>query len=253
MTLKALVQRIHLWAGLLLGVQVLLWMASGAVMSVLSLDKVRGEDLAFAAPRPPLETETYASPGGIIAQTDGATSLELTHFLGRAVYITRGDKGSPGGATAMFDASTGARMSPLREALARDAARRDFVGEGAIVKADLLSFPPKEYRKETPVWRIEFNDKRHTRIYISPNTGEVLARRNDLWRLYDFFWMLHIMDYEERDNTNNILLIVASITGVVFAFSGVLIVVFRLSRGRYGNDLLWAAGKGKKRQDADRQ
>jgi len=242
MTIRALVQRIHLWSGLILGVQVFLWMASGLVMSWLPLEDVRGETTAFVAPLPPLDAQTYASPGGVIAQSDGATRLELTHFLGKAVYIAYG----PDGATAMYDASSGEKLTPLKEKPVRDVARRDFVGEGEIVKAALLAFPPKEYSKETPVWRVDFNDKRHTRLYISQNTGEVLSRRNDTWRFYDFFWMLHIMDYEERDDTNNILLMIASLTGTIFALSGVIIVIYRLRRGRYRNDVLLVARGGKK-------
>ena len=38
--------------------------------------------------------------------------------------------------------------------------------------------------------------------YISATTGSVLERRNDTWRWWDFFWMLHIMDYDERENVN---------------------------------------------------
>ncbi|PQA85624.1 PepSY domain-containing protein [Hyphococcus luteus] len=245
MKLKTWIQRIHLWAGLVFGVQVLLWMASGVVMSWFPIELVRGETSAYTAPLRPLAAETYASPGGVIAQVDGATSVELTRFLGRPVYVTRG----PGeAATAIFDASSGDRLTPLSEKDARRVARRDYVGEGEIDRAALVSFPPQEYRGETPVWRIDFDDKRHTRLYISPDTGEVRARRNDIWRLYDFFWMLHIMDYEDRKDFNNPLIMTASAAGLVFALSGIVIVILRLMRGRYGNDLKLLAGRrpGKK-------
>ncbi len=245
MKLKPLVQRIHLWAGLVLGVQVLLWMASGVVMSWLPIELVRGETSAYTAPVRPLAAQTYASPGGVIAQVEGATSVELTQFLGRTVYVTRG----PGeAATAVFDASSGERLTPLSEDDARRVARRDYVGEGEIDRAALISFPPQEYRGPTPVWRVDFDDKRHTRIYISPDTGEVRARRNDVWRFYDFFWMLHIMDYEDRKDFNNPLVMTASAAGFVFALSGIVIVILRLARGRYGNDLKLFAGRRPKRK-----
>ncbi len=120
---------------------------------------------------------------------------------------------------------------------------QDYVGEGEIARAALISFPPKEYRGERPVWRVDFDDRLHTRLYISPSNGEVLARRNDAWRFYDFFWMLHIMDYEERENFNNPLVMTASAAGFIFALSGIIIVIMRLGRGRYGNDLMLFAGK----------
>ncbi|WP_425408520.1 PepSY domain-containing protein [Hyphococcus sp.] len=246
MTFKAIVQRVHLWAGLILGIQVLLWMASGVVMSWYPIELVRGETAAYRAPAAPLEPATYASPGGVLAQADGATSVELTHFLGRPVYITRGPDGD-----GLFDASSGERMSPLPERLARRVAEQDYLGDGEIVEARLMSFPPQEYRGRTPVWRVDFDDKRNTRLYILPGSGEVRARRNDIWRLYDFFWMLHIMDYDERDDFNNPLLMAASLTGFIFALSGVIIVIYRLSRGRFGNDLMLMTGRRAARRRRD--
>lgn len=239
MKLKTIVQRVHLWAGLVLGLQVLLWMASGVVMSWLPIELVRGETTAYTAPARPLGAETYASPGGVIAQAEGATSVELTRFLGRTVYVTRG----PGAATAIFDASDGKKLTPLKEGVIRQIARQDYVGEGEIARAALVSFPPQEYRGERPVWRVDFDDRRNTRLYISPDSGDVRARRNDLWRLYDFFWMLHIMDYEEREDFNNPLVMTASAAGLIFALSGIVIVIMRLARGRYGNDLMLFAGR----------
>lgn len=237
MIFKTWVQRIHLWAGLILGIQVLLWMASGVVMSWFPIEDVRGETRAFISPPIELEAQTYASPGGIIAQSPGATSVELRRFLGRPVYVASAE----GSAIAMFDASSGEKLTPLDEAAVRRIAKQDFVGEGEIARVRLLNHPPQEYRRETPVWRVEFDDKRNTRLYISPSSGEVRARRNDIWRLYDFFWMLHIMDYEEREDFNNPLVMTAAAAGLVFALSGLVIVVMRLMRGRYKHDVMLLA------------
>lgn len=233
MTFKSLIQRVHLWAGLILGIQVLLWMLSGVVMSWFPIELVRGEVSAYSAPDIPLDAQTYASPGGIIAQADGATSIELRRFMGQPVYLARGEDGAKG----IYDASSGERISPLNEATVRKIAKQDYVGEGNIIRAALMLYPPHEYRAERPVWRVDFDDKYHTRLYILPNTGEVRSRRNDIWRLYDFFWMLHIMDYDERENFNNPLIMAASLTGFIFALSGMIIVFYRLGRGRYKNDL----------------
>ena len=57
-----------------------------------------------------------------------------------------------------------------------------------------------------------------------------------MWRFYDFFWMLHIMDYRGRDNFNNPLLRAFALTGLAFALSGVTLVGFRLHSGRYADD-----------------
>lgn len=232
MIFKAVIQRIHLWAGLLLGIQVFLWMLSGVVMTWFHIELVRGERAMFKAPPPELETTAYASPGGVIAQVEGATSVELRSLFNRPVYEVHGAAGA-----ALFDASTGERISPITEELARDVAEADYVGEGEVVKTALMDDPPHEYRRETPVWRIDFNDRLNTRIYVSEMTAEVVSRRNDIWRLYDFFWMLHIMDYGERENFNNPLVKITSAMGLVFAFSGLVMLIFQKSRRIIAGDV----------------
>ncbi len=237
MSFKAIVQRIHLWTGLLLGAQVLLWMASGVIMSWFHLDLVRGETNAVKTTPPELEATAYASPGGVIAQMNGATSLELRTFQGRPVYEVKDVDG-----IALFNARTGDRLAPISEETARRVARNDYSGDAKIIKSALMTDPPHEYRRDKPVWRVDFDDSLHTRIYVSRLTGEVASRRNDIWRVYDFFWMLHIMDYGERTNFNNWFVKIASAAGLIFAISGMIIVVLRFRHGRYKNDVMLFAG-----------
>jgi uncharacterized iron-regulated membrane protein len=80
---------------------------------------------------------------------------------------------------------------------------------------------------------VSFDDRLKTRLYISPETGEIESRRNKIWRLYDFFWMLHIMDYDERENFNNPLLKIAAVTGTLFAVTGFYLVIVLFLKGRY--------------------
>lgn len=228
MRLSRIMQISHRWLGLALGVQVLLWMASGFVMSWYHITLVRGETNAVKVFAPELEPRSYANPGGVIAQTPGATSVKLKSFLERPVYEVVSDS-----ETAMFDAATGEKITPISEDLARQVASRDFIGDGKIVLIESLTEAPGEYRRAAPVWRATFDDRLHTRIYVSPQTGDVTARRNDVWRLYDFFWMLHIMDYEEREDFNNPLVRAAAFTGLLFALTGIYLVIVDLMRGRF--------------------
>ena len=41
---------------------------------------------------------------------------------------------------------------------------------------------------------------------VDAGSGEVTAVRHDRWRLFDWFWMLHIMDYDERSDFSTPLL-----------------------------------------------
>ncbi len=238
MSFARIIQKIHLWAGLLLGVQVLIWMLSGVVMSWFHLDLVRGERSAFSAPALELEAKGYASPGGVIAQMDGATTVSLRHFLGRPVYAAEAV-----GESALFDASTGERITPLEEEPAREVANADYVGKGKIERLTLMSDAPHEYRGKQPVWRADFDDPLHTRLYISPENGRVISRRNDIWRFYDFFWMLHIMDYVDRKDFNNPLIKAFSAGGLIFSFTGLIMVVMKKGRRQIANDFQFIIGR----------
>jgi uncharacterized iron-regulated membrane protein len=93
--------------------------------------------------------------------------------------------------------------------------------------------PRSEIRgQDLPLWRAEFDDGRRTTVYVSPASGQVVARRNNIWRVYDFFWMLHIMDYGGRDNFNHPLLITAAVVAWLLATSGLWLVAIWLTRRR---------------------
>ncbi|MFZ5618940.1 MAG: PepSY domain-containing protein [Pseudomonadota bacterium] len=231
MRFRRFIQTLHRWLGLAIGVQIVIWMTSGVVMSLLPIAHVRGETAAALEAPHELVAQNYFPPAGVISEVDGAQEVMLKTWLGREVYVVSGAAGN-----ALFDADTGERLSPLNEANARRVAESDFAGEGEIAKVSLLNDPPREFGRPGPVWRADFNDGDKTRLYISPDTGVVLARRNRVWRFYDFFWMLHIMDYKERENFNNPLVRTFAITGLLFALSGLTLVVFRLQSGRYAED-----------------
>ncbi len=237
MPIKTVIARLHLWLGLILGLQVMLWIAGGAVMSWFHITMVRGEhNIAEQAPVLLTEKDRFAPLHAVLGRLDGpAIRVDLSGLRGETVYrITLED-----GTRILADAMTGEIIPPLDEAGARAVARADFAGEGDVIKADYLTDLTgiTEYRRDPPVWRITFDDPEATRLYISPETGLVTARRNRIWRIFDFFWMLHIMDYDGRSDFNNPLLKVTALSALLFSFSGLALVLMRFWAGRFGADL----------------
>lgn len=226
--IKRWVRFVHRWLAVLIGGQVLLWLASGVVMSWFPIDVVRGEDTAPVVISPAIAARNYASPGGVIAQMDDEViELRLRTIGGRLVYEAIARKGR-----ALFDPATGNRIQQLDEAGARQAAQLAYIGDGEIEAVSWQTQRPSEYRGTMPVWRADFDDADRTRLYISPATGEVASRRTRIWRVYDFFWMLHIMDYEAREDFNNPLLRATAVCALLFALTGVALAVFRFAPKR---------------------
>ncbi|MEM9014598.1 MAG: hypothetical protein AAGB02_05770 [Pseudomonadota bacterium] len=232
MTLASVIYRLHVWAGAILGVQMFIWLLSGVAISWLDRDIVQGERSAFLAPAQELDAKGYASPGGVIAQVEGATTVTLRHHLGRPAYQVNHAEGA-----SLFDADTGRLISPIDASSIRKIAGRDFVGDGEIKSVSLVDNPPKEYRGRRPIWRVTFDDRINTRLYISPETGLIAARRNDTWRTYDIFQMLHFLDFQGRGEINNPVARMVTLGALAFAASGFIMFCFEKPRRYLAADL----------------
>jgi uncharacterized iron-regulated membrane protein len=77
---------------------------------------------------------------------------------------------------------------------------------------------------------VDFSDAERTTFYVSPQTGEVETRRSAVWRLYDFMWRLHILDFKDGENSNSPLLIGVTAMTVLLLVTGLILLVVRLRR-----------------------
>lgn len=217
----------HKWAGLIIGLQVMAWVVSGLFMTSVPIGTVRGEPhIRKPAPIDLRRSEIKGVPESALRALQGeVTRLELANVdcnLAWRIDI----EGKP---AALIDDATARVISPLDEATARRIAEADFSGFGAITSATLLKKdPPIEYRGDLPVWKLELNDADQTHIYVSPLSGKVVARRTSTWRVYDFLWSLHIMDYRTRDDFNNTLVILTAAGALILTISGFGILFYRL-------------------------
>src|SRR3546814_6930338 len=70
------------------------------------------------------------------------------------------------------------------------------------------------------MWRIDFADAENSSAYVSADTARFLVMRGDTWRTWDFFWMLHNMDYMERKSFNHPLIIFVAFGTLWLAATG---------------------------------
>jgi len=232
-------RKIHRWLGLVIGIQLLLWTVSGLIFSWNSIAAVRGETMIRTPDHVDLRTCQFADLNSMLAAASTAeefggqvpVSVALRSMLDRPVYeVTLKNRMVPD--FFLLDALTGDRISPIDQETAGRIAVADFSGPATAKNVQLVESTSShsEYRgKELPAWRVELDDPDSTIIYVSANRGVVTARRNDRWRMFDFFWMLHTMDYQGRDNFNHWLLKGVSAFGVVTVLSG-FVLFFKTSR-----------------------
>jgi len=67
------------------------------------------------------------------------------------------------------------------------------------------------------------NEGEEINVYQDPFTGEIVAIRSAQWRIWDLMWGLHIMDWVDRDNIDNLLLKIFSFIALFTSISGVIL------------------------------
>jgi uncharacterized iron-regulated membrane protein len=225
-----LIRWLHKWFGLVLGLQFLLWAASGATMALLDHHEVSGEHAILpvaqiAVPADPL-------PLAAVAEKVGAPilKLQLKPLFDTYVYEATTPQG-----VRLLDAVRGTPVV-VDSAKGRELAVARYSGQAPVKSVTRVDKTTLETRDlALPVWRVEFADKDRTTLLVSAETGEVLGAKNDTWRLWDIAWMLHIMDYGERQSFNHPLIITLGSGAAWLALSG-LILLFRSFRR---SDVAW--------------
>ncbi len=213
-------RKLHKWIGLAIGIQVAIWMLSGFMMGLLDHEQVTGLHNKSDKPvSPPIsQGQGLIEPAAILsnfADSAAVSRIRLLTLLGSPMYRAESAAGPQ-----LFDATTGNSFE-VTNALARRIAENDFAGDGRISEVTLITAPSMEVRRHKgDVWRVDFDDDDATSLYVSLADGNILERRNDTWRLFDVFWMLHIMDYWGRESFNTALAIIASLTAAWFAITG---------------------------------
>ena len=220
------VRRTHKWLALLVGIQALLWAMTGFYMVVVHIDVIHGDHLIRSAASQPFAMSKLVEPSRVVASAPGATEIRLQRRLGVPVWRAE----SPDGAR-LFDGATGAALAPPTEAQIRTLARSYYAGDSEIVSSRLLTEVPLEMQsRKPPLWQVEFDGWNRPTLYLSPATGELVSRRHALWRVFDFAWMVHIMDYEERTDVNNPLLRIATWSAFALAVMGALLLIWSFPR-----------------------
>lgn len=231
MKLSIKLRKWHKWLTLIVGVQVLLWTISGLFMSFVPIETIRSEQFVKALTIENLDNiRAYVPLTKVIEdlkpEFKDLKEIKIRTLLGEPVFEVKNEHGD----VKLVHALNGNSLSPLSEELARKIALSRYAGSNGINKIQLISKPVIEFRSKYPVWRVDFDDENKTSFYISPDSGELKAVRGKLWRIYDFLWMLHIMDYSERENFNHWWLILAAFLAVSVSVTGVGLFFFSFKK-----------------------
>ncbi|SDJ96752.1 NADH:ubiquinone reductase (Na(+)-transporting) subunit F [Microbulbifer yueqingensis] len=235
----------HKWLSLVIGLQLALWLASGLAFALLDSSVVSGRHLAERQPAQAIAPQQSLLSHAEIARrhTGGEIfSIRLQPGLDRPVYRLETAEGIE-----LRDAGSGNALV-IDAAAAAAIAARDYAGDDSLIgEPVMLESATMETRGHSgAIWRVDAADEFGTTLYVSARDGQVLERRNDTWRLFDIFWMLHIMDYTERQDFNNPFVIAFGIGALLMSISGCLLLFSSFSRHDFNLVALLSRGRRSK-------
>ena len=194
MKVKKFTRNLHRYLSIFVSIQLLLWTISGIYFAYNKIELVRGEQ--------------YRLPKNVeyrIFDRLGISIIETIEY-GEKSYKTYPD---------------GNLIKPLsKEEAIKITAQKTTLNPLEVSLITEL-YPGAEYRGSLPVYKVKTDTKDDINVYVGYMTGDIGSIRSDSWRIWDLMWSLHIMDYRERDNINNILLRILSILALVTSISGI--------------------------------
>jgi uncharacterized protein YpmB len=238
--LQRKVRKAHRWMGVILGIQFLFWTIGGLYFSWSNMDEIHGDHQK--AHIHPLECGlSLASPQIAIDKikkkdtVNFIFSIQLVQILGKPIYqITYSKEHDRSKKIQLADALNGELRPKLTEKEATEVARVAFTGNAPVQSVEYLTNTNghHEYRGQAlPAYAITFVHPSNTTAYVSAELGTVQKFRNNKWRVFDFLWMMHTMDYQTRDNLSNWVLRAFSIFGLLTLLSGFTLFVVSYKKG----------------------
>jgi hypothetical protein len=213
----------HIWLGWLVGVPIVMWLASGLLMVSRPIEEVRGDHL-----RTRIEPVPLVLPGSALAAPEAELKeMRVVMQGGRAVAILT----TLAGETRRVDFATGTALPALSAAEARTLVAERIIGGDQAERVTLFPAdrPASDFRRPIAAWQVVLADG--TNVYVGRDTGEIEAVRTRWWRAFDLAWGFHIMDLSEREDTSHPVLIAFAALSLAGALIG-CVLMFRRRRAR---------------------
>lgn len=227
--------KLHKWIALLVGIQIFIWIGTGLYFSIFPMEEIRGNHKKTEWTVEPFDPAQIISLEKAIENTGAATVKEakLGHMMGAPVWrlTIPGDDQTRPAKTITVDGRTGTVLSPISEDLAVAIAKADYNGPGQYQSIEYFETSPKEASAGgKPRWAARFDDSENTVLYIDPGSADVKSSRSTKWRIFDFFFKLHVMDYDDGEDFDSLHLKIVSFVALLVVLSGFVLLFFRIRR-----------------------
>ncbi|MDG1753150.1 MAG: 2Fe-2S iron-sulfur cluster-binding protein [Thalassotalea sp.] len=244
-----LIKKIHKWASIIVGLQVLIWLSSGFYFNVMDHKKAKGtqyrvtntykmilESSKLIEPKQALESNRLLEKSEFSKSSNSVVSISLSHLFGQPVYLLTHEKGLYRhfkNSYSMADAYTGKQITIDAE-LAEKLASATYSGPGKVKSVTLLEKSVDDFPKEkNSAWQINYADELNTSVYIEAGSGRLIGHSNDDKRFADILFMLHFMDYASEGNFNSIQIILFAFITLWLTLTGFIWTIKLGFEGQY--------------------
>ena len=207
----------HRRLAIVTAIQLLLWTVSGIYFAFVDITMVRGEPHRLTPATQSIDLAKFDFP-----VTSTSQVLIKPRLPGELVVGVSDPKS---GLTEWLGPD-GQPVAPLtsEQAISAVSTKTDITVD--VTEWVTTAAEAAEYRgRQLPLWRAYSAENPTLRVYVDPRSGDIVAIRNLAWRAWDFLWMLHIMDYDDRDDIGTWLLKLFSVMALLTAIAGIVLYV----------------------------
>jgi len=206
-----MIRLFHKYLSLVISIQLLLWTVSGIYFAFNKIELVRGEQYLIEQKVSKLNLKEVES-------SFSGKNVNFVRRLDEWIIKVETDSGFT------YTDLQGQNLDELNAEEVREVVRQSTnlipLMAQRIDKPEIRA----EFRgRNLPIFKVATSTTDNINVYVDAFTGEVTAIRSDSWRIWDFLWGAHIIDYSERENINNFLIKILSILALISSLSGIVL------------------------------
>ncbi|WP_444998042.1 hypothetical protein [Aliikangiella sp. IMCC44359] len=227
---RLLLRKAHRYIALIVGVQLLFWSVGGFYFTLFPISEIHGSHLKSM----PVKFDWSRIEGVMTLEELNSylsshhfnlkdiKQVNLTTFIQKLLYKVEFDTGN----ILWIDALLKDKLEKMTLSEIKEYSQTIVKNAGSPVEINWITNVNEthEYRgKRLPVYQVIFDGKDNLHLYVDGYSGEIMSMRTNKWRVFDFMWMLHVMDYETRDNFGHWVLRLFSFLAVVTSLTGLFL------------------------------
>jgi len=225
--IKYYTRKAHRYLGLFIGIQFLFWAVGGLYFSWTNIDEIHGDHLVNFRDKGVTVQNELLSPDKAL-EIANINRSEIENLILVTVFNENYYRVTIEDSYKLVNAKTGKVRDLLSKEEAVNYAKDIFkpnndVSNVHYVTKDNMSEHLQYRGGPLPAWAVYFDHVSESVLYFSAEKATFERIRSQNWRIFDFLFMLHILDFDQRDNFNNVLLRGFSILSLITIFSGFLL------------------------------